>query len=52
VPARLARLACLARLARLAHLAHLARLALDHRILVRHSQTQLKRTKIANIELF
>ena len=41
-----------ARLARLARLAHIARLALYHRILVRYSQTQLKHTKIANIELF
>jgi hypothetical protein len=38
--------------ARLAHLAHIARLALHHRILVRYSQTQLKHTKICNIELF
>jgi hypothetical protein len=41
-----------ARLTRLARLAYLARLALHHRILLRHSQTQLKHTKIANIELF
>jgi hypothetical protein len=38
--------------ARLARLAHIARLALHHRILVKYSQTQLKHTKIANIELF
>jgi hypothetical protein len=49
VPARLARLAHIARLARLAHI---ARLALHHKILVKYSQTQLKHTKIANIELF
>jgi hypothetical protein len=41
-----------ARYARLARLAHLARLALHHKILVIHSQTQLKHTKIVNIELF
>jgi hypothetical protein len=35
-----------------ARLARLARLALYHKILVRYSQTQLKHTKIANIELF
>jgi hypothetical protein len=40
------------RSARLIRLVHLARLALHHKILVRHSQTQLKHTKIANIELF
>jgi hypothetical protein len=46
VPARLARLAHIARLD------HIARLALHHRILVKYSQTQLKHTKIVNIELF
>jgi hypothetical protein len=46
VPARLARLAHIVRLA------HIARLALHHKILAKYSQTQLKHTKIANIELF
>jgi hypothetical protein len=41
-----------ARLAHIARLAYIARLALHHKILVKYSQTQLKHTKIANIELF
>jgi hypothetical protein len=41
-----------ARLAHITHLAYIARLALHHKILVKYSQTQLKHTKIANIELF